>query len=332
MAYSTRTVPIIIASVVAILLVAGAYVLSGPIPLIDRVTAESSEELLRAYAVKDTDSDGLTDWQEELYGTDPANPTSFRADLLDGEAARQELLTPKSLVREQEDLTEDLPGTDPAADSLTEAFSKKFLAQYLSTRGTVPPTEAELIAFVEDAMTDLVREAAAHPQYSVQDAQVTANDVQEYRTYAANAAAALSGNAVSADKEDLAYFAAAVNGGDTASLKKLEKLSGAYTTIAAALFAVEVPRDMRTSHVAAVNAFDGLGTATAHLAELEDDPILAMLGIAEYQRYRTDLINAFVLLNKGFVASGITISETEPGYAYYAMSREANKAVVAPQP
>lgn len=330
MAHSTRILPILGASVLAATLVAGAYVLSGPVPFIDRVTAQSSEELLREYAVKDRDFDGLTDWQETLYGTDPANPNSFRADLTDGDAVAQGLLTPESRIPSTTD-AEDFPGTDPAAGSLTERFSEAFLGQYLATRGTAPPTEADLIAFVEDAMADLAQEAAANPRYAIQDTRVMPADTDAaYRSYAADAASALAENAVSADKEDLAYFAAAANDADAASLEKLEEISRAYREIASALIAVEVPQDIRESHVAVANALDGLGTASAHLSALETDPILAMLGIAEYQRYRTDLINAFVALNQGFAARGVVIAEDEAGYTYYAMGREANKATIAP--
>lgn len=325
MAHSTRILPILGALVIATALVAGAYVLSGPIPFIDRVTAQSSEELLREYAVKDTDLDGLTDWQEALYGTDPQNANSFRADLSDGEAAAQGLLTPASRVPESAD--DEFPGSDPVAGSLTERFAEAFLGQYLATRGQTPPTEAELVAFVNDAMADLAREAAANPRYSTRDVSTTLDSEAAYRTYAARAASAITLNAVPAEQEDLAYFAAAGNGGDPEALAKLEEISGAYTAIAKGLVAVPVPEGARASHIAIASAFNGLGIATAHLAALEEDPILAMLGIAEYQRYRTDLIAAFVATNDAFGRYGVTLAEGEVGYHFYAMSREARKAI-----
>ena len=72
--HATRTVPIIVASVVAAALIAVAFVASGPIPFLGSfkiADAATSAELLKAYATKDADQDGLPDWQEALYGTDP---------------------------------------------------------------------------------------------------------------------------------------------------------------------------------------------------------------------------------------------------------------------
>src|SRR3989344_3578766 len=61
-------------------------------PVASPVSAESTAELLKAYAAKDTDGDGLPDWQEALYGTDPTNPRSVQASMTDAEAVAKGLV------------------------------------------------------------------------------------------------------------------------------------------------------------------------------------------------------------------------------------------------
>jgi hypothetical protein len=120
---STKTTSIFISTACAVALVVSAFVLSssqGP----SRVGAESSEELLRAYAEKDTDGDNLNDWLEVLYGADPHNPHSLDASLTDREAVDAGKAPPKfaSEAAPEVDIgatLDVLPGGDATAGSLT---------------------------------------------------------------------------------------------------------------------------------------------------------------------------------------------------------------------
>ena len=76
-----------------LLLIVTAYGMSGPLPFhTSTAGAESTHDLLVSYASKDTDNDGLPDWQESLYGTDPNNAHSVNATVTDGEAVTQGLV------------------------------------------------------------------------------------------------------------------------------------------------------------------------------------------------------------------------------------------------
>lgn len=317
MAHSTRTIPLIVASVTAVLLVAGAYVLSGPIPFIDRVTAESSDELLRSYAVKDSDADGLTDWQESLYGTDPTNPTSFRTDLLDGEAARQELLTPKTVVPAQ-DLTTDLPGADPAPSSLTEEFSRKFLGQYLLTRGAEPPTEEAMANFVSDAIAELVQTSLATPRYTASDARIASgDDAAAFRTYMKEMQAVSDAHEPLLEDRDVALIRSAIEKSDADALVKLKDMSETYETLAEAVMQVRVPRSAVEAHVATANALNYLSIATADVAEYTEDPIRTLLGIGEYRESIRLTLEALALMHGPMTRSGVTVDASAPEYDFY---------------
>lgn len=317
MAHSTRTLPLIVASVTAVVLVAGAYVLSGPIPFIDRVTAESSDELLRSYAVKDSDADGLTDWQESLYGTDPTNPTSFRADLLDGEAARQELLTPKTILPTQ-DLTTDLPGVDPAPSSLTEEFSRAFLGQYLLTRGAEPPTQEEMATFVSDAIAELVRTSLASPRYAASDVRVAAgDDAAAFRTYMKEMQAVSDAHEPLLEDRDVALIRKAIEQSDAEALASLDDMSETYADLAEAVMEVRAPRSAVAAHAATANALSYLSIATGNVAKYADDPIRTLLGIGEYRESIRLTLEALALMHGPMTRSGVTVEATAPEYDFY---------------
>lgn len=128
---SPRNTRIIGASLIAVIMVAGGYFLPGfQFPKTKAVNAELTDDLLASYVAKDTDSDGLPDWQEALYGTDANKADTDGDGISDGEAVRKGLLTPTALSSQlpSDPVGEDevLPGQAPAAGSLTEQFSRSF--------------------------------------------------------------------------------------------------------------------------------------------------------------------------------------------------------------
>ena len=328
MAHSTRTVPIIIASVIAVTLMAGAYVLSGPIPFINTVTAESSEALLRAYAAKDTDADGLQDWQESLYGTDPLNPTSFRADIQDGEAANQGLLTPKSLETPDDD--GEFPGTAAAPSSLTERFAQKFLAQYLSTRGANPPTEQEMLAFVEDAIKELTAEATAKNTFDSRDIRTATG--ADLATYVAAVENAIEQNAADTGASELDHVERYIEDNDAAASRRMKEISAGYAAIGEALIKLSVPAEMAQSHLALANAFMGLSRATEDLSTISTDPILALLGFGVHRTYSNALVDALSAQDSVFRSAGLSLTPGTAGEEYVKGAAAATALRASQQP
>lgn len=318
-AHSTRTVPIVIASVIAVLLVGGAYALSGPLPFTTpKVDAQSSEELLKAYALKDSDSDGLKDWEEELYGTDPQNAHSHQADLTDGEVVAKGILTPKSVAPSEPDL--NFPGTPAAPSSLTERFSQKFVGQYLLTRGTNPPTDEEMLRFVTSAVNELAAQATSTPTYTATDAIVISENTHEtFTSYAINAEAAITSVAVKSGKTELAYLQEALENNDNSALEKLKEIADGYKAMAKALMNVPVPSSLLPEHVALANSFMYMSDATRDLTVFSDDPIRAFVGLGVYRSRLLDLSQVFINLDGIFTESDVTFTQGQPGFIFTSM-------------
>ncbi|HEX5774534.1 MAG TPA: hypothetical protein VFY28_01050 [Candidatus Paceibacterota bacterium] len=322
---STRTVPILLSSVLALFLIGGAYLLSGPNPFFTtRVDAKSAEELLRAYAAKDTDADGLPDWQEALYSTDPENPNSFSAEVTDGEAQVQGLLTPKSLASQVPEDGGTISGLDVADDSLTARFSREFFARYFSTRGNAPPSSEEVLAFVNDAVAGLAAERLRVDAFTVNDLELSPDTgAGALANYAALVEEALSQNSVPAEKTDLEYFADAVEKGDMGSLAKLADISGGYEAVAGALMAVPAPEEVALAHLELANALARLGIATGDLAALESDPIRTLLGIGGYQQYELGYRQALARVYGAFLKAGVAIEAGRPGHEFFSAAQAA---------
>ncbi len=330
MAHSARSIRLAAASLVAILMVSGAYVFSGPNPLSRIAEAQSAEELLREYAAKDTDTDGLPDWQEALYGTDPNNSESFQAGISDGDAVAQGLVEPKVVVRAPQEATDpdSLPGTTPASSSLTDRFAQNLLAQYLQNRGEQPPTQEEILTFVESSVADLSQSSVSPDVFAASSVRVSgASGADALVAYAVSAQNAFAANTVPASissKNELSYFQDALRGDDSA-LEKIEAISEAYAAIGRGLMEVPVPADARQAHLTIANALMRLSETTGDMTALRSDPLRALMGIAMYEKQGTGLQTGFANLAAIFSARQVTIPSGAPGYEIYNTSQLATQ-------
>lgn len=308
-------------------MIGGTYLSTGPNPFfgMTRIAgAQSSEELLREYAAKDTDTDGLPDWQEALYGTDPSDAESFQAGIKDGEAVAQGLIEPKVRVRAEEEATDldSIPGTVAAPSSLTDRFAQTLLTQYLSNRGATVPTSEEIVAFVEAGVQNLSAESASPDAFSLAEVTVTADGSVALSEYAAAAERVFALNTVAADTNELAYFSVALKG-DDAALAKIDAISAAYADIASALMEIPVPAEARQSHLTVANALMHLSETSADMASMKTDPLRALMGIGLYDKYATTLVAGFANLDGVFSARQVSIPEGEVGHYFISTAADA---------
>ena len=89
--FSTKAGSITIALAFAVIVITGAWFLSKPGGA-SLANAESTEALLKSYAIQDTDGDGLPDWEESLYGTDPKKADTDGDGVNDAQAVKEGLV------------------------------------------------------------------------------------------------------------------------------------------------------------------------------------------------------------------------------------------------
>ena len=311
--------------VLAIVLVVGAYIASGRhITNPGIVNAESTDAILKAYAAKDTDSDGLPDWEEALYGTDPNNPHSVRADLTDSQAVAQGLATPRyngqtaTKNKTGSSITvSQIPGPTPASGSLTEQFSILFYNNYVTTRGDAPPTSDQMQTFVQGAVEELLKTRIRADAFSASDLTVSGSGSEALKIYVIAAEQAFKKYPSQTPYGASTYFADAVERNDATAIDNLKKIAATYSGIAKALAAVPVPKEAAAAHLTLANAMARVAATDDDLASVSDDPIRGMLGLGSYDADSTAFTNAIVAMGNLFTASGITFNPGDPGYGFF---------------
>lgn len=310
-----RTLHLALASSVAVAFIVCSYLFSGPFSLrpstVDAATAES---LLKSYAVKDADSDGLPDWQESLYGTDPANPESVQKGVLDGEAVTQGLVKPKFTSEVQNPVqASSIPGTLPADDSVTAQFSQEFLKAYIDAGGqTMSASEQQaLLSRLMENFTVRAEKVVVSPYTALSIHPDASVSVLAYA--GAVEAIIVANDSPKGSENPLDLMDAYINNGDAAAGVQLAALAKRYEVISKTLLALRVPPPLSASHLLLLQSFDSLARATRLAASFEKDPVAVLGALSMYQPASTGVVQAFTQIATSILSSGEPVKGT-PGF------------------
>ncbi|MGB4076482.1 MAG: hypothetical protein WBK28_02140 [Minisyncoccia bacterium] len=287
MAPSRRVLSIALALLVSVSFMVTGYVLSSPFSAL-RANALSSEELLKAYAKKDTDADGLPDWQEELYGADLNNPRSLDPTMTDKEAVDSGKVEPR--------FTSEDPGSasstpkdyfegskPPTAGSFTERFSRKFLQSYVEAGGKQGVDEAGQQMLISELLGEVSREAGALVSSDFSQTQVRTSPSVTATAYAEGIESVLLTYDIPEEWNVATLASELVEHTDESARGKLATFSEMLGKSAVALAALTVPQKYATEHLALIRATDTVAKIAGLLARYEEDPVAALGALGNYE-------------------------------------------------
>ena len=254
----------------------------------DEIINKEEDDSL-AFSNVDTDGDGLRDWEEDVWGTDPENPDTDGDGLMDGE----EVLNERDPNKNGSDrLTESRLASVYSAYkqknlqriNITEQISNKILphslllANELETSGSLSDT----------AKTDLLIRPIVS-EYQIEENLLTIEDLNivdtdnkslvDYFTFILTATNELlenpSGNETS--------FVLSENNVDIA------KKRNNYNRIVELFYTAKVPSELAIQHVAVLNNFVGMRNSFELLVSAdENDPAKSIFALEELKRLQYD--------------------------------------------
>jgi hypothetical protein len=314
------------AALFSVVLIAGAYFLAGGIKSPRAVEASTESAILKAIAAKDSDGDGLTDWEEALYGTSPRIVDTFNLGMTDGDAVARGLVVPKAIADVKIATSSPLSaGADglpppPAEGTLTAAFAKNFFTLYLSvkeSKGGADLTESEMQNIASEAISSLSSAIMIAPAFkSPKDLNISGSGADSLISFAQNAEAVLRKNTSRAKKSEILYLQDAVENNDAVATSFIVEIAKGYRDSAAGLAALTVPKELAASDLVLINAMMRISEITSDFARVNDDPLAAILALQQYPQAVIDLGNAFISIGATFRAAGISMPKGESGSAF----------------
>lgn len=312
----------LVAALFSAVLIVGVYLLARGVESPPSVQASTESALLQTIATKDSDGDGLPDWEEVLYGADPRVTDSFHLGMTDGEAVSRGLVVPKAIADIQvatstASIDSEAP---PAENSLTAAFAKTFFSLYLAAKqanGGNDLSEMEMQKVASDSLQTLASSIAPAPDFkSGKDLTVRGSGADALRTFAASAEAVLLKNTANATTSEINYLKSAVLNDDSTAFTHIASISKTYRDSAIGLAVLPVPAELASDHLALVNALMRLSKITNDFTRANDDPLTTMLAIQQYPQASQDLGNVFIRIGKVYANAGISLVAGTPGASF----------------
>lgn len=331
------------AAAFSLALIAGAYMLARSIEAPPSARASEESALLKAIAAKDSDNDGLPDWEEALYGTDPHNSDSFKLGMTDGAAVAKGLIVPKAIAdipaaaSSPVSLDENGLPPPPAEGTLTSAFAKNFFALYLVAKqnnGGADLSQTDLQAIANQALTSLSSAIVAAPDFkSAKDLTVSGSGADDLTAFAVSAEAVLLKNTSNATTSEIKYLTYAVEGNDANALMHIASIAKAYRDSAAGLAVLPMPKEASAAGLALINATMRVSEIASDFARVNDDPLAAILALQQYPKAVLALGTAFVDIGKIYKAAGVVLPVGAPGASFVNLITDvANEQAAAKKP
>ena len=319
---------IIGATLFSLVLVVGAFLLARGIGSPPLAEASVETALLEAIATRDSNGDGLPDWQGALYGIPLDSPTTdyFNLGMTNGEAVARGLIVPKAVADIAVATSSDqsvivdpsLPSTSPEG-TLTDTFAKNFFALYVSAKqanGGVQLSQTQIDTLAGQALGSLASMVIIAPDYkSAGDLTVSDSGADALKAFAASAEAIIqkNRNATDATKNEILYLQDVVQDGDTSALSSLVAVAKRYRDTAVGLAALPIPTELSAHTLALINQIMRSSGIASDFARVNTDPLAAMFALEQYVLVSQAANETLATIGEVYAAAGVTLPVGSPG-------------------
>ncbi len=317
---------IIIASVSGLLLIGGAYIATHPLSFSAKETYDpekNTPSLLRSENFKkiseiDSDSDGLKDWEESLWKTDPKNPDTDSDGTPDGEevkTGRNPSVAGPNDIFEKPTIRQNASSTE--STRVTDRFSQEFFLRYLEEKraagGTLGPAEQQKI------IEGLIEGKNLTPEYRLHTSTelrlIEGGGAGTLKKYGDDMGVALIRN-IKNSEDIIEILDRVITKNDPEELKKIADYAESFEAIIKESILVSVPKEAVIIQLDILNSYERIYENLKGMSALYNDPILALAHIKEYTTSAEALTGALYSLASFFDAKGILFTDRDAGYIF----------------
>ncbi len=285
-----------------------------------QTTLVTSAEVAKVNAIlaKDADDDGLKDWEEELWKTDPANPDTDGDGTSDGEeitTGRNPLTAGPDDRLDEEALKTKVNQPHPEDETPTARFSREFFSRYLDLRresgGKLPP-EA-LAVLLQDAVTDAPR-IAESKSFTATELSIINSSPETLHEYGNQLGTAVAEHSPEGLEDIFVTLQRSLEDGQEDELVKLTLWLDAYDGLIKRLLEIPVPAVAIETHLSILNASDGVRNGIKGIKNLYSDPLNVLPSITLFQESAKKLGDGFAKMQALFIRERIEFTPKESGY------------------
>ena len=227
-------------------------------------------------AQKDSNNNGIPDWEEYLYGLDPYKNGSNNKEFI--YEKRQ------TLAQNNNKAVMD----DSVKISDNEALSRGFFAAIVSLQQT-GDLSAENIASVSEAIGKNVVPTEIKDIYTADMQTTVAVTPETYATYYDKLSVLVNKYIDSDIGNEITIIVEGLNKKDPQALYAAKTIAVSYQSFGKELLAIPVPKSIAATSLSAANNYEKTGLSIIELTSVLNDPIAGMKAILNYKKYNDEL-------------------------------------------
>ncbi len=249
-------------------------------------------------AEADSDKDGLRDWEEVLWGTDPENRDSDKDGTLDG----QEVVVGRNpALAGPDDTLKSSPAQDPSVgkysysydsslgETLTDQVSRNLAANYLEAKSANEFDSATAEEIANRTLKE-IGGAEIYRDIKLDSLKLVSNDVSTIESYGEKAIAILM--IITNGRFAEAGIASLVIQGANQAYK-LEPYAKRYADMRDLMIKMNVPRRFSAIHLTITQDLDTMARSLETLSKTESDPLAGMIELVRYGKAAEELGRAY---------------------------------------
>ena len=253
---------------------------------------------LKEIVERDSDNDGLLDWEEGLWNLDPKNPDSDGDGILDGEEV--------NIQRKNLNAGAEITGEEPASNpTTTENFAKELLTTVLALQqsGNLTPENLEKIT---DTFEKEIKNQERATIYDSNDLKIGEDNKKTISVYVVGINKILKKYPIK-DEGVSAIIEKVLMEDSAEDLSKIDPIIKKYQSMAEELLALTVPRAASVAHLWLVNSVYNLSDDFQSMKTVYNDPVRAFLAIIQHEKTLEELRLALAGLSGYFQSVKSTI-------------------------
>ncbi len=231
---------------------------------------------------KDSDGDGIPDWEETLWGTDPENPDTYGRGLGD--------------LAEIEKMRKTTAGTGtsgqnkPSSD--TEIFSRQLFSSLVALKQSGNLSETTLDNLSSDVTENIRLSAAEKTYYTLSDLKIVgtaSSSLQKYRLDMAGVAKKYAGAGLG---DELPALVEAVGRNNPDKLSVVSAKIPIYQKLLGENLDLSVPNVLSLDHLDVVNSYRNIIESLGQAEKIWSDPLVGLIEVTRYRNATSQLLIA----------------------------------------
>lgn len=242
---------------------------------------------------RDTDGDGVYDWEEGLWGTSPTNPDTNDDGVSDGDEIKKR----KEQIKKNNNLTNQ--SDQEKGLNQTELFAREFFAtaSLVNQQGGL---SSEALKSFSDSFGNSVSNSKIKDPFTLTNVKLSSLSPQEYKTSLDKAYTKLLDSGL--DEFVVIYKFSA---GDATAKSDIDELITLYQDLSNNLLNLPAPYAIAGTHLSMINNAAKISIALSNISELNEDPLTSVIGLRQYDEYSKAFQKSLGDLANYFDSNGI---------------------------